>query len=99
MYNKHTAGDWYSHDGQIYPLNLPENSKSITIAVIPYYDKENEQHIANEKLLAASKDLLEALQALISLPLSLPSKAPDSVFKRLNDAKEAAKEAINKAIN
>lgn len=56
MNNKHTPGTWYAKDGQIYPT---ETGK--TLALIPYFDKENEEQQANQKLIAAAPKLLEAL--------------------------------------
>ena len=57
---KHTEGTWITKDGQIYPQ---ETGK--TLALIPYYDKDNEEQEANAKLLAAAPDLLKALQYAI----------------------------------
>lgn len=56
---KHTAGNWIAKDGQIY---TQETGK--TLALIPYFDKDNEEDQANQKLMAAAKDLLEAMQML-----------------------------------
>jgi len=59
---KHTKGNWFAHDGQIYP---EETGK--TLALIPYFDKENEEQQANAYLIAAAPDLLEACQLALSL--------------------------------
>ncbi len=58
---KHTQGNWHTNDGQIYPQ---ETGK--TRALIPYFDKENEEMEANSKLIAAAPDLLKALQTIQS---------------------------------
>jgi hypothetical protein len=60
METTHTQGEWHAHDGQIYPL---ETGK--TLALIPYWDEENEEHQANARLIAAAPDLLIALQRLV----------------------------------
>ena len=54
---KHTQGTWYARDGQIYP---EETGK--TLAVIPYYDKDNAQQKADANLIAAAPELLEELK-------------------------------------
>lgn len=56
---KHTVGDWQAKDGQIY-----QSETGKTLALIPYFDKDNEEDQANQKLMAAAKDLLEAMQML-----------------------------------
>jgi hypothetical protein len=50
-----TEGEWLAKSGQIY---IQETGKSI--AIIPYFDKENEEHASNEKLMAAAPELLAA---------------------------------------
>lgn len=62
MENKHTPGTWYAKDGQVYPT---ETGK--TLAVIPYFDKENEEQKANAKLIAAAPDLLEACKMALEV--------------------------------
>ena len=62
MNTKHTAGTWHTKDGQIYPQ---ETGKAI--AVIPYFDKENGEQEANEKLIAAAPDMLNALKTINSI--------------------------------
>jgi hypothetical protein len=54
MKNKFTAGTWQAKEGQIYPT---ETGK--TLALIPYFDKDNDEHEANAKLIAAAPELLE----------------------------------------
>jgi hypothetical protein len=53
----HTKGEWIAKDGQIYPQ---ETGK--TLALIPYFELGNEEHEANQKLIAAAPDLLEACE-------------------------------------
>jgi len=60
MNTKHTSGEWYAKDGQIYPL---ETGK--TLCLIPYFDEDNEQHKADQTLIAAAPDLLLALGRLV----------------------------------
>jgi hypothetical protein len=50
----HTKGEWIAKDGQIYPQ---ETGK--TLALIPYFELGNEEHEANQKIIAAAPDLLE----------------------------------------
>ncbi len=58
---KNTQGNWHTNDGQIYPQ---ETGK--TLALIPYFDKENEEMEANSKLIASAPNLLKALQTIQS---------------------------------
>ena len=53
---KHTPGTWIDKDGQIY-----SEETGYTIAVIPYFDKEDQEQVANAKLMASAPDLLEKL--------------------------------------
>ena len=53
---KHTNGKWMTNEGQIYP---EETGK--TLALIPYYDKEDKEQEANAQLIAAAPELLAAL--------------------------------------
>lgn len=59
---EHTAGNWIAKEGQIYP---EETGK--TLALIPYFDEDNEEQAANAKLIAASPDLLDALKRAYSI--------------------------------
>ncbi len=59
---KHTAGNWIAKEGQIYP---EETGK--TLALIPYFDENNEEQAANAKLIAAAPDLLDALKRAYSI--------------------------------
>lgn len=58
--SKSTAGNWLDKDGQIY-----QEETGKTLAVIPYYDDQNEEHKATAKVLAASRSLLEALEGIM----------------------------------
>jgi hypothetical protein len=84
MNTKHTAGEWHAHDGQIYPQ---ETGK--TLALIPYFDKENKEHEANAKLIAAAPELLQALETL------LKSYAAD--FEQITGAPLNQTEAVKQA--
>ena len=57
---KHTKGNWIAHDGQIFP---EETGK--TLALIPYFDKENEEEVANAQLIATAPSLLKTLGEII----------------------------------
>jgi len=57
---KHTQGDWYARDGQIYPTDTGK-----TLALIPYYDEDNEEHVANARLIAAAPFMLMALKEAV----------------------------------
>ena len=59
---KHTKGEWFAKEGQIYPI---ETGK--TLALIPYYDKDDKEQEANAKLIAAAPDMLEALKKAIEV--------------------------------
>lgn len=59
MQSKHTAGSWHAHDGQIYPEETGQ-----TIATVHYFDKTNEEHQANQRLIAAAPDMLAALELI-----------------------------------
>jgi hypothetical protein len=56
METPYTPGDWYAKDGQIVAQDTGK-----TLALIPYYDASNEEQTANANLMAASKELLNAL--------------------------------------
>lgn len=57
METQHTPGEWHAKDGQIY-----ETEKGRTLALIPYFDSNFEEDKANQNLIAAAPDLLEALK-------------------------------------
>jgi hypothetical protein len=87
MNTKHTQGDWYARDGQIYPTDTGK-----TLALIPYYDKDNEEHEANARLIANAPELLAALIYIVNCNSEI---GEDAVL----DAKgyNMACDAINKA--
>ena len=84
----HTKGEWIAKDGQIYPQ---ETGK--TLALIPYFDEGNEEHEANQKLIAAAPDLLEAL-------MKIRNELWDGSYigNHVNAMIQKANEAISKAI-
>lgn len=86
METKHTKGNWFAHDGQIYP---EETGK--TLALIPYFDKENEEEQANAKLIAGAPNLLKACMKVQDAFLPFINDGIDEHFK------ECMKE-INRAI-
>lgn len=58
---KHTQGEWNAKEGQIYSL---ETGK--TLATIPYFDENDLEQKANQNLIAAAPDLLEAYKTLFA---------------------------------
>jgi len=54
---KHTPGTWIYKDGQIYA-----EKTGYTISVTPYFDKEDQEQVANAKLIAAAPTILEECQ-------------------------------------
>lgn len=85
MNTKHTQGDWYARDGQIYPTDTGK-----TLALIPYYDKDNEEHEANARLIASAPELLEALILAYSFMVTDPQHQGRNILLTI-------KSAINKA--
>ena len=75
-----TNGEWQAKEGQIYSM---ETGK--TLALIPYYDNENEEQKANAKLIAAAPDLLEACKRALELGL-----LDDLSGRMVNDAVKRA---------
>ena len=59
---KHTKGEWFAKEGQIYPV---ETGK--TLALIPYFDEDDKEQEANARLIAAAPDMLEALQKAVEV--------------------------------
>ena len=81
METLHTTGDWYAKEGQIVQQDTGK-----TLAVIPYYDSEEEQ-TANMNLMAAAPSLLKALTALVD--------CPDLSFDELeHETKQSIEEAL-----
>ncbi len=82
-----TGGEWDAKEGQIYPT---ETGK--TLALIPYYDEDNEEHKANAQLIAAAPDLLAALKEITEMALQWSVKGlTPTIYK--------AEQAIRKATN
>lgn len=81
MNTKHTAGTWHAKDGQIYPT---ETGK--TLALIPYYDKDNREQEANLKLIAAAPELL---QMVYDLKKCIERLTSDEALTQYDKDKEA----------
>ncbi len=81
MNTKHTPGTWQAKDGQIYPT---ETGK--TLALIPYYDKDNREQEANSKLIAAAPELL---QMVYNLKKCIERLTGDEILSQENKDKEA----------
>jgi hypothetical protein len=47
------------HNGQIY-----DEQTGKTLALIPYFDKENPEHLKNQKLFAAAPEMLNELKGI-----------------------------------
>lgn len=86
---KHTQGEWIANDGQIYPQ---ETGK--TLALIPYYDTEDEEQQANARLMAAAPELILAIKNLMDAE---GGEAGDNEAQQL--AWRNAEQAIYKATN
>ena len=86
MEAKHTKGNWIAKDGQIYVEETGE-----TLALITYFDKDNEEKKANARLIAAAPDMLEALKKLL---VSMPVPGRN---RKQAEAELMAIEAIKKA--
>lgn len=78
-----TQGEFYAKDGQIV---AQETGK--TIALIPYFDNDNEEQKANQSLFAAAPDLLEAC---------LKAKSLLEAIEVRGDCIASLNSAINKA--
>jgi len=59
MKTKHTPGQWATKEGQIY---TQETGK--TLALIPYFDEENEEQQANAQLIMYAPELLQMVYDL-----------------------------------
>ena len=60
METKYTKGTWFAKDGQIYPEETGE-----TLALIPYFDEDNQEQKANMKLIELAPAMYEANQKLV----------------------------------
>lgn len=85
MDTKHTKGEWITNEGQIYPA---ETGK--TLALIPYFDKENEEDNANAKLIAAAPELLDALKIAFCFMITEPQYKGRVVLETIKNAIEKA---------
>lgn len=54
---KHTPGPWYAKGGQVV-----QHRTGRTLALVPYYDKGNEEQDQTAQVMAAAPELLEALE-------------------------------------
>ena len=59
MKTAHTPGEWNGKDGQVYST---ETGK--TLAIIPYFDKDNKEQEANQTLLASAPEMLRMVYDL-----------------------------------
>ena len=91
METKHTPGNWMAQEGQIYP---EETGK--TLALIPYFDGEDEQE-ANAKLIASAPELLKTLNKLKDCVAKSCSIGSDPKLYELLQVWQEAAQAINKA--
>jgi len=92
---QHTKGEWHSKEGQIYPI---ETGK--TLAVIPYFDKDNQEQEANARLISAAPELLEALQNALSIIERMDEEFRTATERHSSYTKgehKAIQAAINKA--
>lgn len=89
METLHTSGDWYAKDGQIVAQDTGK-----TLAVIPYYDSEEEQ-VANANLMAAAPELLKALKLLLKSHCRV--RSDDSLES--TPVERLAEQAIQQATN
>lgn len=58
----HTQGNWITNEGQVYPQ---ETGK--TLALIPYFNKEDKEQEANAQLIAAAPKMLKALKTILTI--------------------------------
>jgi len=82
-----TQGDWHTRDGQIYPQ---ETGK--TLALIPYFNEDNAEEVANAYLIAAAPNLLDC--CIDTLRILELNPTLDNLYQR-----NKLRAAINKAIN
>lgn len=81
MKTEHTKGEWYAKDGQIYPT---ETGK--TLAVIPYFNKEDKEQAANQKLIAAAPDLFDALSMAYAFMITDPQHQGRQILETIKSA-------------
>lgn len=91
---KGTCGPWNYHDDE--PDWVTDSSDNIAVARVTRYNTDaNAQH-ANAKLIAASPDLLSALQQLLEIYDDQSGKVWTTSSKRR--AMDNARSAVNKAL-
>lgn len=91
METQHTSGEWHAKDGQIY-----ETESGRTLALIPYFDSNFTEDVANQNLIAAAPDLLKSLVEVLE-ELNQTRRAQNKLT--LSEAERNANAAIQKAIN
>ena len=79
-----TPGEWYAKDGNVISMETGN-----TLAIIPYYDRDEKELEANSKIMAAAPELIECLNFVLgSFALERCEKF---------DLKRKCEEAIQKA--
>jgi hypothetical protein len=89
METLHTTGDWYAKEGQIVAQDTGK-----TLAVIPYYDNEDEEQTANANLIAASQTLMDNLKNMIWAFNGNEEKS-EIQKQAIRQAEQAIQQAIN----
>lgn len=93
--SKHTKGEWFGKDGQIYSLDTGR-----THVVLPYFDKDNEEHVANQALIAVAPELLaECLRAEDELASALRDGVSHFTEDMLRRWMRGVTDVIQKATN
>lgn len=97
MTTQFTPGEWHANDNQIYPVTGSGDGATIAYC---YPQKNDEEQKANAKLIAASPDMLAALNAISEACLCIPKEtftaAGLSNFKEILSQVDSA---ISKAIH
>lgn len=93
-----TAGNWYGKDGQIYP---EETGK--TLALIPYFDANNEEQKANQLLISQAPNLYrdnaqlkELLQWIVNEIETTPDELSDALLGMIKIKSNQLLNLINK---
>lgn len=94
MKTQFTPGEWYAKDGNV--ISIETGS---TLAIIPYYDRDEKEMEANSKVMAAAPELLNELKnAVVSIQKLLSISQLDMDIKNLYRKDiERHEEAIQKA--